>query len=81
MNPPPVPQLTALVRAALLVAGAAGVIGVTLALAQGSPANALPAPRANSLALAALPIDHRVVKNITDDVSLEPGASVAAYGT
>ena len=71
-------SLSALARL-LLVAGAAGVIGVTLDLTQASPANALPAPRENGPAPAALPIDHWVVKNIIDDAPLEPGASVAAY--
>jgi hypothetical protein len=65
----------------LLVAGAVGVIGVTIDLIQGSPANGWPAPGAHGSALAVLPIDHSVVKNLVDDVSLEPGASVAAYDT
>ncbi len=65
----------------LLVAGAVGVIGVTIDLVRGSPANALPAPGAHGSALAAVRIDHSVVKNMIDDVSLEPGASVAAYDT
>jgi hypothetical protein len=65
----------------LLVAGVVGVIGVTIDLVQGSPAHALPAPGAHGSALAAVHIDHSVVKNMVDDVSLEPGASVAAYDT
>ena len=63
----------------LLVAGAVGVTGVTIDLVQGSPANALTGPGAGGSALAALPIDHSVVKNSADDDSLQPGASVAAY--
>ena len=63
----------------LLVAGAVGVIGVSVDLLQGSPANALPAPKAPGAALATFPIDHSVVKNLSDDVGLQPGASVAAY--
>jgi hypothetical protein len=63
----------------LLVASAVGVIGVSIDLFQGPAANALPAPTAQGAALAALSIDHSVVKNLSDDVGLEPGASVAAY--
>ena len=65
----------------LLVAGVVGVIGVTIDLSRGTSANAVPAPGAQGPALAALPIDHSVVKNMIDGVALEPGASVAAYET
>jgi len=63
----------------LLVASAVGVIGVSIDLFQGPAANALPAPTAQGAALAALSIDHSVVKNLSDNVGLAPGASVAAY--
>jgi hypothetical protein len=65
----------------LLVAGVVGVIGVTIDLSRGTSANAVPAPGAQGPALAALPIDHSVLKAIIDGVSLDPGASVAAYET
>lgn len=64
----------------LFVAGAVGLIGVTVDLVRGPPASALPAPTSYNPAQAALLMDHSVVKNLID-VSLEPGASVAAYET
>ena len=65
----------------LFVAGAVGVIGVTIDLVQGPPASALPTPAAQGSASAASPIDHSVVKNLIDyDASTQPGSSVAAYG-
>ena len=65
----------------LFIAGAVGIIGVTIDLVQGPPASALPTPTAQDSALAASPIDHSVVKNLVDyDASTQPGTSVAAYG-
>jgi hypothetical protein len=63
----------------LFIAGVVGLIGVTIDLVRGPPASAL--LTAHGSALAALPIDHSVVKDLIDDASLEPGASVAAYET
>lgn len=63
----------------LLVAGAVGLVGVSIVLLQGSRADARPVPTAPGSALAALRLDHSVVTKLIDDVPLEPGASVAAY--
>lgn len=66
----------------LLAAGAVGVIGVTVELTQGPPAIALPVQASYDAAPApVLSIDHSVVKNLGEDFHLEPGASVAAYGS
>lgn len=58
----------------LVVAGVAGLIGVTIDLVRSPPATALQALSPSS-------IDHSVVKDLIDGDVLEPGASVAAYDT
>jgi hypothetical protein len=63
------------------MAGAVGLIGVTVDLVKGPPASALPTPAQQGSALAVSPIDHSVVSGlIDDDAATPPGASVAAYG-
>lgn len=63
----------------LFVAGAFGLVAVTIDLVKGPAANALPTPAAHGAPLGTLAIDHSVVKHLVDGESLQPGASVAAY--
>jgi hypothetical protein len=62
----------------LFVAGAVGLIGVTVDLLSGPPASAVPTP--TSYISYQTILDSSVANNLLD-VTLEPGASVAAYGT
>lgn len=63
----------------LIVAGAVGLIGVSIDLFRGPPASALPAPVARVSSLAVAPLDHSGVARLVDEQALEPGASIAAY--
>ena len=59
----------------LLVALAVGCIGVGIDLLQGPPASSLPLAAAPVAAFTSMPT------TLADEAALEPGASVAAYGT
>lgn len=65
----------------MLVAGAVALIGVSIDLFRGPPANALPAPTAQIHAVHSPLLDHSVAAKLADHSPLEPGASIAAYDT
>lgn len=63
----------------LTVTAAIGLIGVSIDLFKGPPAQALPAPAAQGIAAGDMPLDHAVVAKLVDADPLAAGASVAVY--
>jgi len=65
----------------LVIVGAVGFIGAAVGLVQAPLATATPGLNNFDSSVAALLIDHSVVKDLGDDQALEQGASVAAYAS
>ena len=75
------PTSTRPLKRLLLVAGAAGLIGVGIDLRQDGSANALPTPAPQASARASFSTDYPVDMSLVDETALQPGASIAAYDT